>query len=610
MANDLRSPGAANEPVSLYRRYRPGTFEALRGQDHVVRALRSAVAHDQVAHAYLFSGPRGTGKTSTARILAKALNCEHVVEGEPCGTCASCVEITRGTSMDVIEMDAASNNGVDAIRDLISHAALGSPGRSKVYIVDEVHMLTPAAANALLKTLEEPPGHVVFVLATTDPQKVPATIRSRTQHLEFRLLSADTLEQLVKDVSDDAGLGLDEAALSVAVRKGRGSARDALSALDQVAASGDATDIRPALIEVIEGLCEEDAGRSLVALSALHESGWGPQQLCVELVDDLRQGFLLTLSPTVADMAGTDRSRIEDQARRLGLGRLVRAIELLGRSQVDMRDAPDPQVILEVAVVRAARSDLDGDVASLDARLAKLERAVAQLSAGGAAPARAATPPPPPPTPVAPADGSKPSLGAYRAAKAAAAPSAPAPAPAPAPAAATPPPAAPEPAPAPTTVVGEPEAAPTTPTPPTDVSLDSLSALWTDTILGELKGITKAMYSAGRLTSLEGNVARFAVPTDPHRDKCVEKKAQVEGVLSTALGVPITLEIVVDGSATPSPPPVVEATAPAPVSESELEEEASSIDLTELVEAPQGAVANVATSRILEAFPGAVEEEA
>lgn len=598
--------------MSLYRRYRPGTFEALRGQDHVVRALRSAVAHGQVAHAYLFSGPRGTGKTSTARILAKALNCEHVVDGEPCGTCASCVEITRGTSMDVIEMDAASNNGVDAIRDLISHAALGSPGRSKVYIVDEVHMLTPAAANALLKTLEEPPGHVVFVLATTDPQKVPATIRSRTQHLEFRLLSADTLEQLVKDVSDDAGLGLDEAALSVAVRKGRGSARDALSALDQVAASGDATDIRPALIEVIEGLCDEDAGRSLVALSALHESGWGPQQLCVELVDDLRQGFLLTLSPSVADTAGTDRSRIEDQARRLGLGRLVRAIELLGRSQVDMRDAPDPQVILEVAVVRAARSDLDGDVASLDARLAKLERAVAQLSAGTATPPRSATPPTPPPTPVVPADGSKPSLGAYRAAKAAAAPAAPAPMaePAPAPTASASPSPSPEPPATPTPVAAEPTPEPNVSSPTTDVSLDSLTALWNDSILGELKGITKAMYSAGRLTRLEGNVARFAVPTDPHRDKCVEKKAQVEGVLSSALGVPITLEIVVDGAAAPSPPPVVEAAAPAPVSESELEEEASSIDLTELVEAPQGAVANVATSRILDAFPGAVEEEA
>ena len=599
MAND---PASHSEPVSLYRRYRPGTFAELRGQDHVVRALRTAVAHGQVAHAYLFSGPRGTGKTSTARILAKALNCQDLHEGEPCGVCPSCIEITKGTSMDVIEMDAASNNGVDAIRDLISHAALGSPGRSKVYIVDEVHMLTPAAANALLKTLEEPPGHVVFVLATTDPQKVPATIRSRTQHLEFRLLSAETLEQLVKDVSLDAGLDLDASSLSVAVRKGRGSARDTLSALDQVAASGDATDIRPALIEVIEGLCEEDAGRSLVALSSLHESGWGPQQLCVELVDDLRQGFLLTLSPSLADLSGTDRGRIEDQAARLGLGRLVRAIELLGRSQVEMRDAPDPQVILEVAVVRASRSDLDGDAAGIDARLARLERQIAELTAGTARPAPAKTPPPPPPAPVATADGSAPSLGAFRAAKAQANDTG---------AGAREPAAPVEPEPPTSTehVASEPVISIDHPVASGAVSLESLSALWPEKVMGQLKGITKAMYAAGRLSGLDGSVVTIAVPTEPHRDKCVEKRGQVESVISEAIGTPITIQIVVDGGV--APPPVETAvTTPPPVTEGDVEEEASSIDLDDLVEAPRGAVTNVAATRILEAFPGATEEEA
>ena len=157
---------------------------------------------DRVSHAYLFSGPRGTGKTSSARILAKALNCEAPVDGEPCGVCTSCVEITQGNSLNVHELDAASNNGVDAMRDLVAHAGLGTPGRWKVYIVDEVHMLSTAAANALLKTLEEPPSHVVFVLATTDPQKVPPTIRSRTQHLEFRLLGAETLHDLLESVND------------------------------------------------------------------------------------------------------------------------------------------------------------------------------------------------------------------------------------------------------------------------------------------------------------------------------------------------------------------------------------------------------------------------
>ena len=239
--------------TSLYRRFRPGRFEELRGQDHVVRALQSAVRDGRVSHAYLFSGPRGTGKTSSARILAKALNCLDSVDGEPCGVCTSCLEIERGTSLDVHELDAASNNGVDAMRDLVSHAALGTPGRWKVYIVDEVHMLSNAAANALLKTLEEPPSHVVFVLATTEQQKVPATIRSRTQHLEFRLISADTLQDLLETIRGKVGLDVDDSSLQAAVRRGHGSARDALSALDLAVASGAVEPLRPELDNVVSG---------------------------------------------------------------------------------------------------------------------------------------------------------------------------------------------------------------------------------------------------------------------------------------------------------------------------------------------------------------------
>src|SRR5580698_6064019 len=283
--------------VSLYRRFRPGRFDELKGQDHVVRALRSAVRDDRVSHAYLFSGPRGTGKTSSARILAKALNCEAPVDGEPCGTCTSCVEIAQGTSLNVHELDAASNNGVDAMRDLVAHAGLGTPGRWKVYIVDEVHMLSTAAANALLKTLEEPPGHVVFVLATTDPQKVPPTIRSRTQHLEFRLLGADVLQALLESVKAEAGLNVDEVSLEAAVRRGRGSARDALSALDQVAASGSADSARPDVGAVVEALAEGEVKELLVQVSALLAGGWGAQQLATELVDELRQVFLAALAP-------------------------------------------------------------------------------------------------------------------------------------------------------------------------------------------------------------------------------------------------------------------------------------------------------------------------
>ena len=177
---------------SLYRRFRPQTFSEVIGQDHLVAALRNALAEDRVGHAYLLSGPRGTGKTSTARILAKALNCtDPPGDGEPCGECESCISVELGNSMDLVELDAASNNSVANIREITANAALGSPGKRKVYLLDEVHMLTAAASNALLKTLEEPPDHVVFVLATTDPQKVLPTIRSRTQHIELNLIPAD-----------------------------------------------------------------------------------------------------------------------------------------------------------------------------------------------------------------------------------------------------------------------------------------------------------------------------------------------------------------------------------------------------------------------------------
>ena len=611
--------------VSLYRRYRPGTFDALRGQDHVVRALRTAVIDEHVAHAYLFSGPRGTGKTSSARILAKALNCEHLVDGEPCGVCSSCIEITRGTSMDVIELDAASNNGVDAMRDLIGHAALGSPGRHKVYIIDEVHMLSNAAANALLKTLEEPPSHVVYILATTDPQKVPATIRSRTQHLEFRLLGAATIEQLLRDVRDDAHLDLDDDALSIAVRKGRGSARDALSALDQVAASGESTDLRPAFIDVIEGIADDDARRSLLALNMLAGSGWGPQQLAMELVEDLRQGFLLTMSPEVAEVVGAERQRLSAQADRIGLARLVRSIELLGQAQIDMREAPDPQVVLEVAVVRAARADLGGGVAELEGRIGRLERRLAELEARPSAPT-VPVPAPPPPT----ADGSSPSLGAWRSQPGAAPATASEQPTEPAPAAVVLEPitevpsaigsdpvlepdleSALEPEPAePMVLEREPAVAPSpesAPSPGGQLSLAMIRSLWADSILGELAGRNKALFRTGELVRLEGSTLHIGVSTEPQLEQCRPGIPAVERALLQTLGQAISVELSITGRGG-TPEPALEAPAPeipALPDEAEMDEVG---DVSTLPEAHQVTTASLAASKILKAFPGATEE--
>ena len=234
----------------------------------------------RVAQGYLFSGPRGTGKTSTARILAKVLNCEHPVDGEPDTTCENCRAVEEGRQVDWLqELDAASNNGVEAMRDLLGRVSMGTSGNRKVYVLDEVHMLSTAASNALLKTLEEPPDHVVFVLATTEPEKVLPTIRSRTQHFDFKLLPADVLADHVRYVIADAGLDLGEDAVDHVVRVGGGSARDTLSALDQVAAAGGVVDAGSPAEDIVDALAARDAGAALLAVDAAVRAGRDPRVL-------------------------------------------------------------------------------------------------------------------------------------------------------------------------------------------------------------------------------------------------------------------------------------------------------------------------------------------
>ena len=368
---------------SLYRRYRPRRFSEVRGQADVVRALSNAVREDRVGHAYLLSGPRGTGKTSTARILAKALNCTDLIDGEPCCACDSCLAIESGTSYDLQELDAASNNGVDAMRDLIGKAALGSPGRTKVYILDEVHMLSTGASNALLKTLEEPPGHVVFVLATTDPHKVLPTIRSRTQHFEMHLLPAEELSELVRWVISDAELDVDEDAIAYALAAGGGSARDTLSALDQVVAAGGVLDRGDQVDDLVDALATADTGAALTAMAGSVQRGHDPRVVGEALLARMRDVFLYRMGDPLDHLPEAVRSQIITWSEQFSDRACTQSLEAVGDALRDMRQAPDARIPLEVALVRLTRPRSDTSLDALVHRIEQLERGV-NASAGSA----------------------------------------------------------------------------------------------------------------------------------------------------------------------------------------------------------------------------------
>jgi DNA polymerase-3 subunit gamma/tau len=630
---------------SLYRRYRPTRFSEVRGQEHLVSALRNAVTEDRLGHAYLFSGPRGTGKTSTARILAKVLNCQNPAGGEPCCVCDSCLSIDAGTSFDVHELDAASNNGVDAIRDLISSASLATPGRYKVYILDEVHMLSTAASNALLKTLEEPPSHVIFVLATTDPQKVLPTIRSRTQHFEVHLLSAADLEGLVDYVVADAGLELSPEGRTYVLRVGAGSARDTLSALDRVVAAGGIPDSEDAVDELVEALCERDTGRALIAVEGALSRGRNPRVLGEALIARLRDVFLASVGADLSRLTDTDRARATEQGRRLGAAGATRALESLGEAFVGIQDALDPRIPLEVALVRLTRDDADVSLSSLADRISRLERggvvAAVDPALASPGPARPTAPPPPVANDDAdeehtdgsamPAAGSRPAdvarqelarrSGAEengRPARPAARPAAVRPArparPGSAPAASTTStPAAPAPEPTPTpeaqaepTSEAQAEAQPAAAPAPAPAggampALVDLTRIWSDTLLPSLPQRSRARFSGGHWVEVSDGVAVFGLPNEPHATRCEELRPEVESMLSAHFGTIVPIRLVVDGSAPdPSAPRVVAASRRAAADKNPVDE---SIDLDDLTNARGTATAGV--DRIAAVFPGA-----
>jgi DNA polymerase III subunit gamma/tau len=404
---------------SLYRKYRPQRFADLVGQEHVTRALRNAVREGTVGQGYLFSGPRGTGKTTSARILAKALNCTGPDgsglpdDGEPCGVCPSCVEIAGGSSMDVIEIDAASTRSIDDMRDLLRRVALvGGAGRHKVYIIDEVHQLTRDASSALLKTLEEPPPHVVFVLATTDPHKVLDTIRSRTQHFEFSLLPVDQLTALLADILQQEGIEADDESLRLVARRGAGSARDAVSLLDQALAYGNGR-IDPAAVRalfeatpfdrraaVLEAVAGEDAAGALAGVADVLATGVDARQLADDLLRQLRDVFVVSASRGAVhvDASEEELHRLRALGEVMGASAVQRALEVVGQAVSDMAKAPDARLLLEVAVVRLSRRELGTPVEVLAERIDRLERALAALQGGAPLPPVAA----PAPTSAAP----------------------------------------------------------------------------------------------------------------------------------------------------------------------------------------------------------------
>ena len=393
---------------ALYRAWRPDTFTEIVGQDAITRTLRRQVSTGRIAHAYLFCGTRGTGKTSAAKVLSRAINCLNPRDGDPCGECEVCRMLKQETSMDVVEIDAASNNGVDEIRDLREKIKYPpAVTRYKVYIIDEVHMLSTGAFNALLKTLEEPPAHAVFILATTEPQRLPATILSRCQRFDFHRISIDVIVERLMVVLGGIGRTASEEALMEIARAAEGAMRDALSLLDvclsytdgevsaQLARDVLGTAGRGAMFEFADALIDGDAGSALTQIDQVMRRGSDPQVFIRDTVAHLR-GVLLAgaVGDGVAELleiTPEDAARFVEQSKRIGPEALDRMLELFMRAEPDTKWASRPRTILELAAVRACHPEKEPD-ATVQERLERVEKLIE--SGAAARPAKAAKPAP------------------------------------------------------------------------------------------------------------------------------------------------------------------------------------------------------------------------
>lgn len=381
--------------MALYRKFRPGEFSEVKGQEHIVTALRNQVRNDRIGHAYLFCGTRGTGKTTVAKILAKAVNCEHPVDGSPCEECDMCQRINAQTSMNVIEIDAASNTGVGNIRDIIEEVQYSpSEGRFKVYIIDEVHMLSIGAFNALLKTLEEPPSYVIFILATTEAHKIPITILSRCQRYDFKRISIDTIAERLRELLDREQLQAEEKAVRYIAKAADGSMRDALSLLDQCLAFYMGQELTyDKVLDVLGAVDTEVYSRMFREINAHNAVG------CVELIDEmmmagrdlnqfinefvwyLRGLMLLDASDQGGDMLDVSTERLaqmKEEAQSADIDQLIRYIYILSDLSAQLRYATQGRVLAEVAIIKLCRPQMDTeqDLTTILGRLDQLEKQI------------------------------------------------------------------------------------------------------------------------------------------------------------------------------------------------------------------------------------------
>ncbi len=568
-----------DSPLALYRRYRPETFAEVIGQEHVTEPLRAALAGNRVNHAYLFSGPRGCGKTTSARILARALNCEQAPVADPCGECDSCRDLARNGpgSIDVIEIDAASHGGVDDARDL-REKAFFAPVRSryKVYIIDEAHMVTTQGFNALLKLVEEPPPHLRFIFATTEPDKVIPTIRSRTHHYPFRLIPPRLLSSYLSELCEREGVTIEPTALPLVVRAGAGSARDTLSVLDQLlggsGAAGVTYDLASGLLGytpdtlldgVVDAFAAGDGASVFGVVDKVIETGQDPRRFTEDLLRRLRDLVIVSAVPDapatgLIDVSGDQADRLVAQAGRFGRAELTRAADLVATGLTDMRGATAPRLLLELICARVLLPAADHGTDGVLARLDRLERrmAIVGMPAPPETAAPAATPPAATPPAATPPAVTPP-----------VAPAAVAPAPSTAEEGAQQPEPEPGSEPEQSAAAAPAEPAMATPPPATagSMSLADVRGLW-PTVIDACRSLRKATWSLigqnAQVVDFDGTVLTLGFPSTGLRDQFLgggHEPVLVEA-MTKAIGLQPRLEAIVHQGA-PAPSPAAAASA-------------------------------------------------